>query len=185
MLKFERPDMEIRRLGHEDIADLVALMTDVTSRLPSKDHFASDNETYYHTYVLEDGEIHGAYLRGQFVAYTVLTFPKMRPGNLGREFGVAEDDLHEVACLEGTVVHESARGLGLQRYFLRLREQRARENGCRYVYATVHPDNHASVKNLESEGFVRRFTRPMYGGKLRHCYAKQLRQPGEESEASG
>ncbi|MDQ8737668.1 GNAT family N-acetyltransferase [Paenibacillus sp. LHD-38] len=166
--------MEIRRLGNEEIADLNALMVDVMSRLPSQELFAMDDEDYFHDYVLENGEIYGAYLAGKLVAYSVLTFPKQTENNLGREFGVPEKELSDVGFLEATVVHESARGLGLQRHFHRLREKRARENGCRYLYSTVHPDNHASISNLESEGFNLSFTRLMYKGKLRHCYIKRL-----------
>ncbi|UVI29323.1 GNAT family N-acetyltransferase [Paenibacillus spongiae] len=133
-----------------------------------------DDEDYFHTYVLENGEIYGAYRDRKLSAYTFLTYPKLSESNLGREFGVPEEELSQVAFLEGTVVHESVRGLGLQRYFHRLREQRAMENGCRYLYSTVHPNNHASIRNLESEGFTHQFTRPMYGGKPRHCYVKHL-----------
>ncbi|MNR41111.1 hypothetical protein D3C85_1594580 [compost metagenome] len=98
----------------------------------------------------------------------------MSEKNLGREFGVPEQKLTHVAVLDATIVHESVRGRGLQRYFHDLREQRAREKGCHYIYATVHPDNAVSLANLEAQGLIRQFTRPMYGGKLRHCYAKRL-----------
>lgn len=170
----EDMNLEIRRLGKEDIFDLKTLMLDVMSRLASQDHFAMDEEDYFHDYVLENGEIYGAYLGGSLAAYSVLTFPKRSEHNLGREFGVPESELSHVAFLEATVVHESARGRGLQRHFHRLREKRARENGCRYLFSTVHPDNHASIRNLESEGFSLAFTRLMYGGKPRHCYVKLL-----------
>ncbi|MDQ6423465.1 GNAT family N-acetyltransferase [Paenibacillus sp. LHD-117] len=76
--------------------------------------------------------------------------------------------------LDSTVVHESVRGQGLQRSFHELREKRAKEKGCHYLYSTVHPENLASVNNLEAAGFTLQFTRLMYGGKLRHCYVKRL-----------
>ncbi|MNI41158.1 Acetyltransferase (GNAT) family protein [compost metagenome] len=85
-----------------------------------------------------------------------------------------EQDLIYVATLDATVVHEKARGRGLQRYFHELREIRAREYGCRYLYSTVHPNNQVSIKNLEAAGFTQQFTRPMYGGKPRHCMVKIL-----------
>ena len=165
MLNWEETNMEIYRLGKKEVTDIQTLMVDVMSRLVSQDLFAMDDEDYLHTYVLENGEIYGAYLNGSLVAYSVLTFPKQSENNLGREFGVPEKELSFVAFLEATVVHESVRGRGLQRHFHGLREQRARENGCRYLYSTVHPDNFVSIRNLESEGFTLQFTRSMYGGK--------------------
>jgi len=168
--------MEIRRLGHSDIPEVMAVMEDVTARLPDPEHYVRDDEDYFRTYVLDSGVIYGAYLAGKLVAYAVLTYPKRSPHNLGREFGIAESELERVACLEGTIVHESVRGRGLQRHFHELREQQAIDDGCCYLYSTVHPANRVSIRNLDSAGFTLRFTRLMYGGLLRHCYAKAIRR---------
>ncbi|CAM3475531.1 GNAT family N-acetyltransferase [Brevibacillus sp. AY1] len=170
----EGMELQIRRLGHGDVEDIRKLMEDVISRLPAQDLFAMDEEGYLQELIQEKGEIYGAYLDGKLAAYTVLAFPGMSEQNLGREFGVSEQELPLVGVLDSTVVHESVRGLGLQRHFHELREKRAREKGCLYLYSTVHPENHASMKNLQAAGFTLQFTRPMYGGKNRHCFAKRL-----------
>ncbi|WP_246320347.1 GNAT family N-acetyltransferase [Paenibacillus qinlingensis] len=167
-------DLEIRRLGHMDVPAIRALMVDVVSRLASQELFATDDEQYLNAHIEEKGEIYGAFLNGKLVAYSALAFPGSSESNLGREFGVPESDLAYVAILDATIVHETVRGLGLQRYFHELREGRAREKGCRYLYSTVHPDNVVSKHNLEGAGFILQFTRLMYNGKLRHCYAKWL-----------
>lgn len=174
MQTHEGADIHIRRLGREDVHRIQALMRDVISRLPSGELFAMGDEQYFLRHVGEQGEIYGALVHGELVAYTVLSFPGAGESNLAREFGVPERELHLVAVLDATVVHESARGLGLQRRFHDLRERRAREKGCLYLYSTVHPDNGPSIRNLEAAGLSLRFTRPMYGGKMRHCYAKRL-----------
>lgn len=166
--------MEIRRLGHTDVANIRELMIDVISRLPSQDLFAKDDEEYLRTQTQENGEIYGTYLNGKLVAYSILAYPGLSDRNLGRELGVREDELPFVAAMDATVVHESVRGIGLQRQFHELREKSARENGYRYLYSTVHPDNYVSIRNLEAAGFIRQFTRLMYGGKSRHCYMKFL-----------
>jgi GNAT superfamily N-acetyltransferase len=151
-------------------------MEDVISRLPSQDLFAMDDEDYLNGLVDDQGEIYGAYLNGELVAYTALSFLGEGESNLGREFGVPEQQLSYVATLDATIVHESVRGLGLQRYFHQLREQRAKALGYRYLYSTVHPENQVSIKNVETEGFMLQFTRAMYNGKPRHCYAKRLEE---------
>ncbi|CAN7274139.1 GNAT family N-acetyltransferase [Paenibacillus sp. LjRoot153] len=169
-------NLEIRRLGCRDVPAIRALMVDVVSRLASQDLFAMDDEDYLEVHIQEKGEIYGAFLSEELVAYSVLAFPGRSESNLGREFGVPESDLPYVASLDATIVHESVRGQGLQRYFHTLREGRARENGYRYLYSTVHPDNVVSKHNLEAAGFALQFTRPMYNGKPRHCYAKHLQK---------
>ncbi|AFC28581.1 GNAT family N-acetyltransferase [Paenibacillus mucilaginosus] len=167
-------EWDIRRLGHSEVPDIVTLMEDVVSRLPSQDLFAVDDAAYLYAHVEEHGEIYGAYLNGTLAAYTVLAFPGPGEGNLGRELGVPEQELAYVAVLDATIVHESVRGRGLQRYFHDLRERRAVERGFRYLYSTVHPENRASIRNLEAKGFTLECTRPMYGGKPRHCYVKRI-----------
>ncbi|GFN32875.1 GNAT family N-acetyltransferase [Paenibacillus xylaniclasticus] len=166
--------MEIRRIVAEEVPAVYALMEDVVSRLPSKTLYAVDDEAYFYTHVEELGGIYGAFQDGRLVAYSVLSFPGNRNWNLGSEFGVPQEELVKVAVLDGTIVHESARGLGLQRLFSRIREQRAREKGMLYLYATVHPDNAPSIRNLEEAGLTVQFTRPMYGGVMRQCYSKRL-----------
>lgn len=167
-------DLQIRRLRSEDVSDIYNLMEAVVSRLPSRTLFATDDLDYLHAHIEEKGEIYGAFAEGRLVAYSVLAFPGAAAKNLGREFGVPEEELHRVAVFDATIVDESVRGRGLQRYFHQLREERARSRGFLYVYSTVHPDNEASRRNLESAGFSLQFTRPMYGGHPRHCYAKRL-----------
>lgn len=166
--------MEIRRLWQSDIPQVQALMIDVVSRLPSDALYSMDRLEALYEYVEEKGEMYGAFQAERLVAYTVIAFPGLSASNLGREFGVPEAQLTRVASLEGTIVHESVRGQGLQRHFHGWREQRAREKEMLYLYATVHPDNSISLKNLEAAGFTLQFTRLMYGGLPRQCYAKRL-----------
>lgn len=149
-------------------------MLEVISRLPFQDLFAMNDEDYFLELMNGKGEVYGAFHNGKLVAYSVLAFPGVSESNLGTEFGVPEKELPFVAVLDSTVVHESARGLGLQSFFHELREKRAVEKECLYLYSTVHPQNHTSIHNLEAAGFTLQFTRLMYGGKNRHCYSKRL-----------
>ncbi|MDQ0208680.1 GNAT family N-acetyltransferase [Alkalicoccobacillus murimartini] len=170
----EGDQLETRRLNHLDLSAIRELMLDVISRLPSQELFAMDDERYFLDILNGTGEVYGVFRKEELVAFSVLAFPGVSESNLGIEFGIPERERSLVAALDSTVVHESVRGLGLQRYFHELRETRAKESGCLYLYSTVHPQNHASIKNLEAAGFTLQFTRPMYGGKDRHCYMKRL-----------
>ncbi|MCU6792692.1 GNAT family N-acetyltransferase [Paenibacillus sp. WQ 127069] len=166
--------LDIRKLGHDEVVKIHELMLDVVSRLPHKSLFVTDDEDYFHDLLEQHGEIYGAYDKGKLVAYSVLAYPGTGEKNLGREFGVPDEELSRVWALDSTIVHESVRGRGLHRYFNDLREKRAKILGGQYLYSTVHPDNEASLRNLEAAQLSFQFTRLMYGGFQRHCYAKQL-----------
>lgn len=173
--------LDIRKLGHDGVADVHGLMMDVVSRLRDQAWFAADDDAaYFHALLDDRGELFGAYLDGRLGAYSVLAYLGSDRYETGRKFGVREDELSRVWVLDATVVHESVRGRGLQRYFNALREERALAKGALHLCATVHPDNAASLRNLEAAGFERRFTRPMYGGLLRHGYGKSL-HPSSDS----
>lgn len=103
-------DLKIRRLTHDDVADIDKLMKDVVSRLPSRTLFATDDIDYLNAHIEDHGEIYGAWADDRLVAYSVLAFPGSAAKNLGREFGIAEDELHRVAVFDATIVHESVRG---------------------------------------------------------------------------
>ncbi|GGA08950.1 hypothetical protein GCM10008018_63230 [Paenibacillus marchantiophytorum] len=166
--------MELIRLWEQEIPQVQELMMDVVSRLPSEALYAMDRIEALYAYLEQDSEIYGVYEADKLVAFTMLAFPAFSESNLGREFGVPESDLAKVASLEGSIVHESVRGRGLQRHFHARREQLSREKGMKYLYATVHPDNAVSRRNLEAAGLTVQFSRLMYGGLPRLCYAKKL-----------
>ncbi|MFD0710442.1 GNAT family N-acetyltransferase [Paenibacillus sp. GCM10027626] len=166
--------IEIRRLGHDAVEAVCSFIEDVASRLPDRVLYAGDDANYLHALISHRGEMYGAFMNERLVAYSAIIFPGIGENNLGASFGVPQHELLRVASLDGTVVHESARGNGLQRKFHEHREQVARQYGCLHLYSTVHPENKASLRNLEACGFTYQFSRTMYGGLPRDCYAKKL-----------
>lgn len=166
--------LSITRLNETDLPAIMKLMGEVVARLPSQALFAMDDEAYLREKIADKGEIYGVYNTNRLQAYSVLSWGGSHEQLLAGECGLPERDHPLTAMLDGTVVHESHRGLGLQRRFHELREQRAQDMGYQFLISTVHPDNAISIRNLESAGFQLRFTKPMYGGKPRHCYLKRL-----------
>lgn len=166
--------LRMRRLESGDLTAMIALMQDVVSRLPVRSWFATDSVDSLQQMLDAGAEMFGAFEGDVLRAYTVLALPKEGEAHLGRICGVPEQEWDHVRVLDASVVHESVRGRGLQRYFLALREQRAAAQGVLHVAATVHPDNLASRRNLEAAGFVHACTREMYGDYLRCCYVKRI-----------
>ena len=47
-------------------------------------------------------------------------------------------------------------------------------SNIKYSYATVHPDNLASLKSLDNIGYKKYKEKLMYGGKIRYIMRKEL-----------
>ena len=63
---------------------------------------------------------------------------------------------------------------GLQKYFVRLREEIARKLGAREALVTIGPDNEYSLRNLIESGYEIIDTRTLYEGAPRHILRKML-----------
>jgi GNAT superfamily N-acetyltransferase len=76
--------------------------------------------------------------------------------------------------LERVGVLRAAKGLGLQRRMIRVREQWARRTGARGCVTYTTYRNHPSITNLLRAGY--RFYRPhdLWAGKNVHYYAKEF-----------
>ena len=101
--------------------------------------------------------------------YFLLRFPLARDAdNLGRDAGLAEEELSHVAHLESVAVHPAFRGRGLALAMGQRLVALARAARKRHLLATVAPDNAASLAMLASLGLSVYDTRPKYAGLMRH-----------------
>ena len=86
---------------------------------------------------------------------------------------------HELASsieLDNAGVLPKYRGNHLQESLILKAESimKERDNSIKYSYATVHPDNLASLKTLEKAGYKKYKEKLMYGGKIRYIMRKEL-----------
>ena len=114
---------------------------------------------------LESGEGEPAPVAGYFL----LRFPGAQDAdNLGLDANLARGDLSLVAHLESVAVHPAFRGRGLARIMAKRLVEKARAAGKKHLFATVAPDNTASLAMLASLGLTVYHTRPKYAGLVRH-----------------
>ena len=101
--------------------------------------------------------------------YFLLRFPSAQDAdNLGRDVGLASEELAFVAHLESVAVHPAFRGRGLASTMAQRLVEKARTAGKRHLLATVAPDNKASLAMLASLGLSVYDTKPKYAGLMRH-----------------
>ena len=150
---------------------MMALQSRVLSGLPHASWYYPSEEWEFDAW-LSGGEAVG-YLEGETLCgYAVITPAKGREGHsyarvLGQD---AENtfDFHDV------MVAPEYRRRGMHGRFLALFSHVARSLGGRAIYATVDPENGASWRNFEREGYRCVCTQPAYDGRLRRYYRKEL-----------
>lgn len=101
-------------------------------------------------------------------------FPGLGDHNMGRYLGMPDDGLLKVVHMDTAVVAPAYRGHHLQARMLDAAEEHLSHLPYRYLMATVHPDNHYSLQNMQSRGYRIVDTRNMYGGVVRHVLLKEI-----------
>ncbi len=87
-----------------------------------------------------------------------------------------KDELSSSIEMDNAGVLPKYRGNHLQEILILKAESimKERDNSIKYSYATVHPDNLASLKTLEKAGYKKYKEKLMYGGKIRYIMRKEL-----------
>lgn len=116
----------------------------------------------------------GVYLEDRLVAFTMMIANRRSMRNYGSYIGYTPEQQRKSVSMEITIVDEECRGYGLQKYFVRLREEIAREIGATEALVTIGPDNEYSLRNLMDSGYEIIETRVLYEGAMRHILRKQL-----------
>ena len=150
---------------------MVALQEQVMALLPDPAWYFPSEDWEFDQW-LQNGEAIG-YLDGDTLCgYAVMTPQSVRGDHsYAQVLGEAEEntfDFHDV------MVSPDYRRRGLHANFLKLFTEMARAMGGKAIYATVDPENGASWRNFEREGYQCVTTRPAYDGRLRRYYKKEL-----------
>ena len=89
---------------------------------------------------------------------------------------IPKDDLSSSIEMDNAGVLPKYRGNHLQESLILKAESimKERHASIKYSYATVHPNNLASLKTLEKAGYKKYKEKLMYGGKIRYIMRKEL-----------
>ena len=95
-------------------------------------------------------------------------------GELAKE--IPKDELSSSIEMDNAGVLPKYRGNHLQESLILKAESiiKEKDSSIKYSYATVHPDNLASLKTLEKAGYKKYKEKLMYGGKIRYIMRKEL-----------
>jgi GNAT superfamily N-acetyltransferase len=163
----------IRQCEKDELEDIVQLQSYVFDTVPIKDTFVYSTEDELAESLVTDICI-GAYVNGRLIAFTLVVTNPYSPRNLGYYLNYPPERCLRCVTYDTTFVHPSYTGYGLQRAFLSLKDEIARELGACEALATVSPDNTVSLNNLKTGGFVIADEKKMYGERLRYIMSKSL-----------
>ena len=87
---------------------------------------------------------------------------------------LSDETLFQVVHMDSASVLPHHRGHGLEGKMISLAESLIDTSLYSYAFATVAPQNHASLKTLEKQGYKIMVTKEKYGELLRHVMMKEL-----------
>lgn len=115
---------------------------------------------------------------GGLAAFLAIQFPGRGPHNLGRDYGLPEGDLDRALHFTGILVHPARRGQGLHRRLIETAAQGVLPpDRHRYWFATVRPENTASVRGMLSVGMSVFARKPKHDGHDRLLFVRDLSAP--------
>ena len=124
------------------------------------------------------GVVLGALTDRGLAAFLAVQFPGRTDHNLGRDYGLPEGDLDRALHFTGILVHPDRRGQGLHRRLIETAAQGVLPpDRHRYWFATVRPENTASVRGMLSVGMRVFARRPKHDGHDRLLFVRDLSAP--------
>lgn len=165
---------EMEFLGESSLQEMINLQDLILSHLPDPEIFFPHNRDYFRQIFQHDRSVIGVRVEESLAAYSIIRIPGHDQDNLGRDIGLAEDELASVAHLQATVVHPAFRGNGLQRRMAAAHLHVIEDLGFKHVCCTVSPKNPASLGNIIRSGLVIRALRPKFGDWWRYIMYRNL-----------
>lgn len=171
----EKTDFLLKPAADGDAEQLHRLMRCVYGGLEDKRLYVCDDLAFVRAHIARHGfAVAACTEEGALAAVLICRFPMAEEDNLGRELGLSGEELLRVVHMESAAVAPAYRGNGLLSRMLRYAEERAGAGRFRYFMATASPDNPASCRSLEKNGYLPIKTVEKYGGLVRRVYCKKM-----------
>jgi hypothetical protein len=182
--KSSREDLlfEMEFLDEESMQEMIGLQDLILGLLPHPEIFFPHDKDYFQKIFQHDRSVIGVKAKDRLAAYSIIRIPGHEEDNLGRDIGLADDELARVAHLQATVVHPAFRGNGLQRKMAATHLRVIEDLGFKHVCCTVSPKNPTSLANIICSGLVIKDLRPKFGDWWRYIMYRNLAWPKDLRE---
>lgn len=159
----------------EDAEEIGRVMQEVYEKMDNKALFVPSSPEEILAHIEAEGfTVLALTAQGAMAGNFIVRYPMDAEDNLGRDLGLPKEELCKVAHMESAVVLPEYRGHHLQVKMLQYAESVIDRQRFRYLMSTVSPDNPASYRSLEANGYQLMMTKEKYGGLLRRIYCKKV-----------
>ncbi|QHT47847.1 GNAT family N-acetyltransferase [Bacillus sp. SB49] len=160
----------VRRLGAEDIEDLLHMQMIVEAQVQEKDTLQPLSKQEFNTILEGAGLLIGVFVEEELIAFRALWYPGPDPENLGMDIGLPEEEWDLVVHQEISCVRPDYRGNRLQKRMGAWIMQAFREEDTdkAHLLCTVHPRNISSLKDKLAQGMAIVRLKEKYAGMLRY-----------------
>lgn len=170
----KKEDLKFRLANIEDSKEIHGLMNEVFEGLSDKSLYVCDELEYVENMLSGGGfGVVVCNKDGKIIASFIFRYPMDSDDNLGRDIDLAEEELTKVVHMESAVVHPNYRGKDLQLKMLKYAETLIDQRKYKYFIATVSPENPASYRSFEKNGYRFVLTKEKYDGLTRRIYLKE------------
>ncbi|MDR9417142.1 MAG: hypothetical protein RI564_12725 [Gracilimonas sp.] len=159
---------EMKILREDQLDLLMDLQQEVFEEINDEEIFQLTTREEYRVRIREKGRIIGVFAENELVAFLATYFPGESADNLGRDVGIREQELGQVAYFESLVVKSSFRGNNLQQKMQQEAYDLLIELDYPHHLATVSHKNYYSIKNMLDFKMKIHALKKKYGGKLRY-----------------
>lgn len=157
----------------EDAYEIWKVMDISSKAMEQKEHFICDDLNYVKDILTGHGfGVVACTENGTIVGNLLVKYPGLSEENLG--YDVFVKNLMRVVHMDSASVHPKHRGHHLESRMIAFAETLIDTSKHRYSFATVAPENTASLKSLERNGYQVMVTKEKYGGLMRCVMMKKL-----------
>lgn len=164
-------ELAARPLRENEVDLVMALQDRVYENMPDSSLLAPEHRWEVEESVTMDVCI-GIFDEKRLCAFALMVINRDCEGrNKGQSYGLPPEDC---VTFDTAFVDPDYRGMGMQAYLLRARNEIAAQLGAKYAFVTVSPDNRHSLNNLQKDGFEVLERKRMYSGYDRYVMKKML-----------
>lgn len=143
--------------------------------LEHKDYFFFDDLDYVKDILSGHGfGIVACDADNHIIGNLLVKYPRLTEENLGHDVLLPTEELNKVLHMDSATVLPEHRGHGLEAKMISYAETLVDTSKYCYSFATVAPENLASLKSLERNGYEVMVTKEKYGRFLRNVMMKKL-----------
>ncbi|WP_455258720.1 N-acetyltransferase family protein [Peptoniphilus asaccharolyticus] len=142
-------DLVYKVIKQSDSAEVMELVEDIYSRIEDKNTFIRDTKEEM---TAENTFLVGVYKNDKIVAYRYMSYSN-KEESLAKYVQNLDIPDEPIVIMESVMVHEDARGRGVQNKSRDLLIEHVKEKGFGIMMSTVSPDNEPSFRNVLLSGF--------------------------------